>query len=74
MDLNLIDKIDYLPIAVRLKMKFIFRHPKLAFISNVFTLPFSISVWISTIFLGVIIMLVLYITIKVIKMDFNNVE
>ncbi|XP_052743924.1 glutamate receptor 1-like [Bicyclus anynana] len=47
---------DRLSVAVftdsiaKFKVKFIFRQPPLAYISNIFTLPFSINVWIAIIF------------------------
>lgn len=50
--------------TTRTRSKFVFRQPKLSYVTNVFILPFDIYVWISTIFLGIIISINLFIVVK----------
>nr|XP_022912415.1 glutamate receptor 1-like [Onthophagus taurus] len=55
-----IEIIDYIAMTTPTKSKFVFRQPKLSYITNVFTLPFQTRVWIASIFLVILIMLELY--------------
>ncbi|XP_050303417.1 ionotropic receptor 75a-like [Anthonomus grandis grandis] len=52
--------IDYIAMISPTLSKFVFRQPKLSYVSNVYTLPFDSKVWISSIFLVIIIMGSLY--------------
>ncbi|XP_017770870.1 PREDICTED: glutamate receptor U1-like [Nicrophorus vespilloides] len=61
---NRVPIIDYIAMTTPTKSKFVFRQPKLSFITNVFTLPFHISVWIASIILVIITALGLYLGIK----------
>lgn len=46
------------------RSKFVFRQPKLSYVTNVYTLPFDDYVWLSSIFMVIIVGFVLYITVK----------
>ncbi|KAI4461754.1 ionotropic glutamate receptor [Holotrichia oblita] len=56
--------IDYIAMTTPTKSKFVFRQPKLSYITNVFTLPFKTSVWISSVALVIIISTGLYLVAK----------
>ncbi|KAJ8986031.1 hypothetical protein NQ317_013916 [Molorchus minor] len=59
-----VDIIDYVAMTTPTKSKFVFRQPKLSYVSNVFTLPFDRRVWVSTICLAIIIGIVELIIVK----------
>nr|AUF73086.1 ionotropic receptor [Anoplophora chinensis] len=59
-----INIIDYIAMATPTRSKFVFRQPKLSYVSNVYTLPFDYHVWLCTIFLVIIVGIFLYITVK----------
>lgn len=46
------------------RSKFVFREPKLSFVTNVFMLPFDRYVWASVVSLLIIIIIVLYAILK----------
>nr|WJJ63351.1 ionotropic receptor 75s [Pachyrhinus yasumatsui] len=55
-----IDLIDYIAMITPTRSKFVFRQPKLSYITNVYTLPFDKRVWYSTIFMVVLMTLALF--------------
>uniref|UniRef100_A0A6P7FKM0 Ionotropic receptor 75a-like isoform X1 n=1 Tax=Diabrotica virgifera virgifera TaxID=50390 RepID=A0A6P7FKM0_DIAVI len=59
-----IDLLDYIAMPTATYSRFIFREPKLSYVTNVFTLPFNRQVWASTIALVTITGLVLYFIMK----------
>ncbi|XP_063914754.1 glutamate receptor ionotropic, delta-2-like isoform X2 [Zophobas morio] len=59
-----VDIIDYIAMTTKTRSKFIFRQPKLSYVSNVFTLPFDDYVWASICALFVIIAFILCIVIN----------
>ncbi|XP_066246802.1 uncharacterized protein [Euwallacea similis] len=59
-----IDLIDYIAMISPTRSKFIFRQPKLSYVSNVYTLPLDIKVWFSTALLMLIIALILFLAMK----------
>nr|ALR72541.1 ionotropic receptor IR2 [Colaphellus bowringi] len=59
-----VDIIDYIAMTTPTRSKFVFREPKLSYVTNVFTLPFDDYVWASTIALVCIISMVLFIILK----------
>lgn len=50
--------------VVYCRSKFIFRRPPLSYVRNLFTLPFSRSVWMTIIIFLSLVCLILYITMK----------
>lgn len=52
--------IDYIAMTTPTKSKFVFRQPKLSYITNVFTLPFDNQVWVSSIVMVLILAVALY--------------
>nr|QNH68025.1 ionotropic receptor 1 [Apriona germarii] len=59
-----VDIIDYIAMTTPTRSKFIFRQPTLSYVTNIYTLPFDDYVWLSSIFLVVVVGFFLYITIK----------
>ncbi|XP_023022883.2 ionotropic receptor 75a [Leptinotarsa decemlineata] len=59
-----VDIIDYIAMTTPTRSKFVFREPKLSYVTNVFTLPFDDYVWASTIALVIIIGMMLFIILK----------
>lgn len=59
-----IDIIDYIAMTTPTRSKFIFRQPKLSYVSNVFVLPFDNFVWASIYSLLIIIACVLFFVVK----------
>ncbi|CAG9813260.1 unnamed protein product [Phaedon cochleariae] len=59
-----VDIIDYISMTTPTRSKFVFREPKLSYVTNVFTLPFDDNVWASTIALVILMWLVLFIILK----------
>ncbi|KAJ8955116.1 hypothetical protein NQ318_009009 [Aromia moschata] len=58
-----VDIIDYIAMTTPTRSKFVFRQPKLSYVTNVFTLPFDTNVWISTVCLVIIGAFVLHLII-----------
>lgn len=56
--------IQYIAMTTPTRSKFIFRQPKLSYVTNVFTLPFHWSVWLSSVALIFLIALVLLAAFK----------
>ncbi|KAF7989422.1 hypothetical protein HCN44_008096 [Aphidius gifuensis] len=56
--------VDYVQLYTPTKSKFIFRRPPLSYVRNLFTLPFSRSVWMTIIIFLSLVCLILYITMK----------
>ncbi|KAF7272836.1 hypothetical protein GWI33_014400 [Rhynchophorus ferrugineus] len=56
--------IDYIATVSPTRSKFVFRQPKLSYVSNIFTLPFDSKVWMCSGLLIVIVTVVLYVLIK----------
>lgn len=56
--------IDYLAMTSATKSKFVFRQPKLSYVTNIYKLPFHWTVWVSTVSLVVITSGFLYFAIK----------
>lgn len=65
--------IDYIAMTTPTKSKFVFRRPKLSYITNIFTLPFNDDVWIATIVLSIILTLAIYFATKLTRFE-NNTE
>ncbi|XP_056633927.1 ionotropic receptor 75a-like [Diorhabda sublineata] len=59
-----LDVVDYVSPCVRVSLKFIFRAPPLTSVSNLFTLPFSSSVWYACFALVPIILIIIYVIVK----------
>ncbi|KAG5871323.1 hypothetical protein JTB14_016720 [Gonioctena quinquepunctata] len=59
-----VEIIDYIAMTTPTRSKFVFREPKLSYVTNVFTLPFDDYVWASTIALVIIIAIILVIITK----------
>lgn len=59
-----VSEIDYIAMTTPTKSKFVFRQPKLSYVTNVYTLPFHWSVWVSTIAFVVLTIIVLYFVVK----------
>nr|CAH7747942.1 unnamed protein product [Callosobruchus chinensis] len=59
-----VDIIDYIAMTTPTRSKFVFREPKLSYVTNVFTLPFDTNVWLSTICMVVVISIALIVTVK----------
>ncbi|XP_056633934.1 ionotropic receptor 75a-like [Diorhabda sublineata] len=59
-----LDVIEYIAMVTPTKSKFVFRAPKLSYVTNVFTLPFDRQVWISTFFLVILIGLLINYILK----------
>ncbi|KAJ8964546.1 hypothetical protein NQ314_004843, partial [Rhamnusium bicolor] len=59
-----VDIIDYIAMTTPTKSKFVFRQPKLSYVTNVYTLPFDTDVWGSTICLVIIIAFFMRVIIK----------
>ncbi|CAH1110302.1 unnamed protein product [Psylliodes chrysocephalus] len=55
-----VDVIEYIAMTTPTKSYFVFREPKLSYVTNVFTLPFDRDVWLSTIALMIITGFFLY--------------
>lgn len=58
------DVIDYIAPAVSTALQFVFKEPPLAFISNIFTLPFTGAVWLAILICVLACALFLYIACK----------
>lgn len=56
--------IQYISMTTPTRSKFVFRQPKLSYITNVFTLPFEDDVWASTLALMLIVGFALLVVIK----------
>lgn len=56
--------IDYIAMTTKTRSKFVFREPKLSYVTNVFVLPFDRYVWVSTVVLVVITGLTLLVIVK----------
>lgn len=56
--------IDYIAMTTPTKSKFVFRQPKLSYITNVFTLPFDRKVWIFAVLMVIILTIALFCIIK----------
>ncbi|KAK9879941.1 hypothetical protein WA026_008451 [Henosepilachna vigintioctopunctata] len=56
--------IDYIAMTTKTRSKFVFREPKLSYVTNVFVLPFDWDVWISILGLLIIAGLVLLAIVK----------
>lgn len=52
---------DFLSLTLPTEIKFIFRQPPLSHVSNIFTLPFSTTVWISLCGLVILSVVVIYV-------------
>lgn len=59
-----VDIIDYITMPTPTRSKFIFRQPKLSYVTNVFTLPFNTDVWLSSIAMSVILAIALFLVNK----------
>ncbi|XP_030768286.1 ionotropic receptor 75a-like [Sitophilus oryzae] len=59
-----VDLIDYIAMITPTRSKFVFRQPKLSYITNVFVLPFDTKVWISTAVLIIIMIVSLFVLMK----------
>ncbi|XP_049823904.1 uncharacterized protein LOC109603282 [Aethina tumida] len=59
-----IDIIEYIAMTTPTRSKFVFREPKLSYVTNVYTLPFDNYVWYSTMGLVVIAACVLFVAVK----------
>lgn len=59
-----VSEIDYIAMTTPTKSKFVFRQPKLSYVTNVYTLPFHWSVWLSTIAFVILTIIVLYFVVK----------
>lgn len=55
-----VDLIEYIAMISPTRSKFVFRQPKLSYVTNVYTLPFDSKVWYSTVILTVLMALALY--------------
>lgn len=66
--------IDYIAMTTSTKSKFVFRQPKLSYITNVFTLPFKTEVWISSVTLVIIISIGLYLVAKWESQKYKKLE
>lgn len=56
--------IDYIAMTTPTKSKFVFRQPKLSYITNVYTLPFNTGVWLASMASVVITAAGLYVGVK----------
>lgn len=56
--------IDYIAMTTPTKSKFVFRRPKLSYVTNIFTLPFHDDVWIAIIALSVLLAVAIYFVTK----------
>ncbi|XP_045473926.1 uncharacterized protein LOC123680189 [Harmonia axyridis] len=56
--------IDYIAMTTKTRSKFVFREPKLSYVTNVFVLPFDRKVWISTIALVILTGFTLLVIVK----------
>ncbi|CAH0555238.1 unnamed protein product [Brassicogethes aeneus] len=59
-----IDIIEYIAMTTPTRSKFVFREPKLSYVTDVYTLPFDNSVWYCTIALVLFSSIILFIAIK----------
>lgn len=59
-----VSEIDYIAMTTPTKSKFVFRQPKLSYVTNVYALPFHWSVWASTFAFVAISAVVLYFVIR----------
>ncbi|CAH1989641.1 unnamed protein product, partial [Acanthoscelides obtectus] len=59
-----VDIIDYIAMTTPTRSKFVFREPKLSYVTNVFTLPFDTNVWICTICMVIITSIALIVIIR----------
>ncbi|KAL4705630.1 hypothetical protein ACJJTC_002016 [Scirpophaga incertulas] len=57
-----LDVVTYTDVVAPLHMRFIFRQPSLAYVSNIFSLPFSTNVWVAIIICVVASTVTLYLT------------
>ncbi|CAH1134251.1 unnamed protein product [Ceutorhynchus assimilis] len=59
-----VDLIDYIAMISPTRSYFVFRQPKLSYVTNVYTLPFDTQVWISVIALVILMMASLFLIMK----------
>ncbi|CAG9853643.1 unnamed protein product [Phyllotreta striolata] len=59
-----VDVIDYVAMITPTRSYFIFREPKLSYVTNVFILPFDMGVWLSTVALVIIAVFFLYVILN----------
>lgn len=59
-----VDIIDYISMTTPTRSKFVFREPKLSYVTNVYMLPFDTKVWVATFSLLIIIIIFIYIISK----------
>lgn len=62
MTIDRLKAIEYIAMTTPTRAKFIFRQPPLSYVANVFTLPFTREVWISSFGLVILAACLLYIT------------
>ncbi|KAL3269442.1 hypothetical protein HHI36_008512 [Cryptolaemus montrouzieri] len=59
-----VSTIDYIAMTTKTRSKFVFREPKLSYVTNVFVLPFDRDVWLASAALVVITGFVLFLVVK----------
>ncbi|XP_060528319.1 uncharacterized protein LOC132703210 [Cylas formicarius] len=59
-----VDLIDYIAMVTPTKSKFVFRQPKLSYVSNVYTMPFDRRVWLCIAFTIILIIATMYVLAK----------
>lgn len=61
--LDRLDVVDFIAATSHTDIKFIFKAPPLSYVSNVFTLPFEIDIWLCTYAIVVVLFGVLYLVV-----------